>query len=115
MENSFATTISDIWVMIKRNLLRYQRLPRLIVFSFIQPVMFVLLFTYVFGGAIASSSSDYIKFLLPGILVQTVIFGAMQTGVGLADDVAHGMIPLPLPAYGALCRASRPYHCRKRA
>lgn len=85
-------TLSDIAVMVKRNLQRYQRLPRLIVFSFIQPVMFVLLFTYVFGGAIASNSKTYIQFLLPGILVQTVIFGAMQTGVGLADDVAHGMV-----------------------
>jgi ABC transporter DrrB family efflux protein len=92
MPNPLTTTISDISVMVWRNLVRYKRLPRLIVFSFIQPVMFVLLFTYVFGGAIASSSTDYIKFLLPGILVQTVIFGAMQTGVGLADDVAHGMI-----------------------
>ena len=92
MATSFSTTVSDISVMVKRNLLRYKRLPRLIVFSFIQPVMFVLLFTYVFGGAISSSSSAYIKFLLPGILVQTVIFGAMQTGVGLADDVMHGMI-----------------------
>lgn len=85
-------TFSDIAVMVKRNLLRYRRLPRLIVFSFIQPVMFVLLFAYVFGGAIARSSSSYIQFLLPGILVQTVLFGAMQTGVGLADDVSHGMI-----------------------
>src|SRR6266404_2985207 len=85
-------TFSDILVMLKRNLLRYKRLPRLIVFSFIQPVMFVLLFAYVFGGAISRSSSGYIQFLLPGILVQTVLFGAMQTGVGLADDVSHGMI-----------------------
>ena len=54
--------------------------------------MFVLLFAYVFGGAIASSSTSYIKFLLPGILVQTVLFGSMQTGVGLADDLSHGMI-----------------------
>ncbi len=86
------TTISDIWVMVKRNLLRYQRLPRLIIFSFIQPIIFLVLFTYVFGGAIQSSSGAYILFLLPGILVQTVIFGAMQTGVGLADDVSRGMI-----------------------
>ncbi len=86
-------TISDIWVMVKRNLLRYQRLPRLVVFSFIQPVMFVLLFAYVFGGAIGSEGSGaYIQFLLPGILVQTVLFGSMQTGVGLADDVMHGMV-----------------------
>lgn len=92
MNNIFVSTIADILVMTKRNLLRYRRLPRLIVFSFIQPVMFVLLFTYVFGGAIASSSSAYIKFLLPGILVQTVIFGAMMTGVGLAEDASKGMI-----------------------
>jgi ABC-2 type transport system permease protein/oleandomycin transport system permease protein len=90
--NSIFSTISDITVMVKRNLLRYQRLPRLIVFSFIQPVMFVLLFAYVFGGAIKTSSTDYIQFLLPGIIVQTVLFGSMQTGVGLADDVAGGMI-----------------------
>ena len=79
--------------MVKRNLLRYQRLPRLIVFSFIQPVMFVLLFAYVFGGAIGGAGAGkYIQFLLPGILVQTVLFGSMQTGVGLADDVMHGMV-----------------------
>src|SRR5579864_7401488 len=90
--NPFVATVSDILIMTKRNLLRYQRLPRLIIFSFIQPIMFVLLFTYVFGGAITSSSSSYIKFLLPGILVQTVVFGATQTGVGLADDAAQGMI-----------------------
>lgn len=78
--------------MIKRNLLHYRRLPRLIVFSFVQPIMFVLLFAYVFGGAIKTSSSNYIQFLLPGILVQTVLFGSMQTGVGLADDLSRGMI-----------------------
>jgi len=84
--------ISDIIVMMKRNLLRYKRLPQLIVFSFIQPVMFVLLFTYVFGGAIVTSSENYIMFLLPGVLVQTVLFGSMLTGVGLAEDVTKGMI-----------------------
>lgn len=78
--------------MVKRNLLRYQRLPRLIVFSFIQPIMFVLLFAYVFGGAIHAPGFSYIDYLIPGIIVQTVVFGAMQTGVGLADDVSHGMI-----------------------
>jgi ABC transporter DrrB family efflux protein len=89
---SFSQTIADILVMIKRNLLKYQRMPRLIVFSFIQPVMFVLLFAYVFGGAIKTPGSNYINYLLPGIIVQTVVFGAMQTGVGLAEDVTHGMI-----------------------
>ncbi len=91
MNNTIAT-FSDIGVMLKRNLLRYRRMPRLIVFSFIQPIMFVLLFTYVFGGAIKTSSGDYIMYLLPGILVQTVLFGSMQTGVGLADDMSHGLI-----------------------
>ncbi len=85
-------TLSDILIMVKRNLLRYRRMPRLIVFSFIQPVMFVLLFAYVFGGAIKTGNGNYINYLIPGIIVQTVVFGAMMTGVGLADDIAHGMI-----------------------
>lgn len=86
------TTISDIITMTKRNLIRYQRLPQLVVFSSIQPVMFVLLFVYVFGGAIETSTGEYLNYLLPGILVQTVLFGAMMTGVGLADDLSKGMI-----------------------
>src|SRR3989338_9034552 len=84
--------ISDILVMIKRNLTHVMRLPQLIVFSTIQPVMFVLLFTYVFGGAIKTGTVDYINYLLPGILVQTTVFGSMMTGVGLAADMAQGII-----------------------
>ncbi len=76
----------------KRNLLAYRRQPDLLVFSTIQPVMFVLLFAYVFGGAIQTGSIAYIDFLLPGILVQTVLFGSTQTGVGLAEDIRSGMI-----------------------
>ncbi|MBI4117184.1 MAG: ABC transporter permease [Parcubacteria group bacterium] len=87
------TVISDIIIMTRRNLIRYRRLPQLIVFSSIQPVMFVLLFVYVFGGAIETSAGgEYVNYLLPGILVQTVLFGAMMTGVGLADDLSKGMI-----------------------
>ena len=78
--------------MVKRNLLRYKRSPRLIIFSFIQPIMFVLLFAYVFGGAIDTPGTDYINYLIPGIIVQTVVFGAMMTGVGLAEDMQRGMI-----------------------
>jgi len=55
-------------------------------------VMFLLLFVYVFGGAIATSAGSYINYLLPGIFVQTVLFGSMQTGVGLADDLSKGLI-----------------------
>jgi len=84
--------VNDALAMTRRNLLRYVRVPNLLVFSTIQPVMFVLLFTYVFGGAVRIPSGSYKDFLLPGILVQTVIFGSTQTGVGLADDLSRGMI-----------------------
>ena len=73
-------------------MLAYRRQPDLLVFSTIQPVMFVLLFAYVFGGAIQTGPVDYIDFLLPGILAQSVLFGSTQTGVGLAVDVTSGMI-----------------------
>lgn len=83
---------SDILVVMKRNLIRYIRLPQLLVFATIQPVMFVLLFAYVFGGAIHIPGVAYIDYLLPGIFIQAVMFGATQTGVGLADDLTRGMI-----------------------
>lgn len=88
----FAWTVSDTLVMARRNLLRYLRLPNLLVFSTVQPVMFVLLFTYVFGGAIDVPADSYIDYLIPGIFVQTVVFGATQTGVGLAEDLSRGMV-----------------------
>lgn len=84
--------ISDIAAMVKRNLIRYIRLPQLLVFSTIQPVMFLLLFAYVFGGAITTPGSNYINYLIPGIIVQTVIFGSTNTGIGLAEDLAKGII-----------------------
>lgn len=88
---NFFVTIGDIGVMIKRNLIRIMRLPQLIVFSIVQPVIFVLLFAYVFGSVIKIPGFRYIEYLLPGILVQTVLFGAMQTGIGLADDLSRGL------------------------
>jgi ABC transporter DrrB family efflux protein len=88
---SLSWAVADAVAMTRRNLYRYVRVPNLLVFSTIQPVMFVLLFTYVFGGAVRVPGS-YKDFLLPGILVQTVIFGSTQTGVGLADDLSRGMI-----------------------
>ncbi len=86
--------VMDIVTMTARNLIRYVRLPQLVVFSTIQPVMFLLLFTYVFGGAIKTggATGSYIEYLLPGILVQTAVFGAIQTGVGLSEDMAKGLI-----------------------
>jgi len=90
-----AATVSDWWVLTKRNLMTYLRKPDLLVFSTIQPVMFVLLFVFVFGGAferLLPPNVSYIEFLMPGIFVQTAIFAATQTGVGLADDLQKGMI-----------------------
>ncbi|HSD49230.1 MAG TPA: ABC transporter permease [Actinomycetota bacterium] len=90
-----AAAVSDGWVLTKRNLLTYVRKPDLLVFSTIQPVMFVLLFVYVFGGAIEAilpPDVPYVDFLMPGIFVQTAIFSALQTGVGLAEDLQKGLI-----------------------
>jgi ABC-2 type transport system permease protein/oleandomycin transport system permease protein len=84
--------VSDAAVMTKRNLLKYRRVPTLLVFSTIQPVMFVLLFVYVFGGAIQVPGTNYTNFLMAGIFVQTSIFGSTQTGVGLADDMTRGLV-----------------------
>jgi len=89
---SLTWVISDAWVITKRNLLQYVRIPSLLVFSTIQPVMFVLLFRYVFGGAINVPGVRYVDFLMPGIFVQTSVFGAVQTGIGLADDLSKGLI-----------------------
>lgn len=89
------TAIADGWVLTKRNLLTYVRKPDLLVFSTIQPVMFVLLFVYVFGGAmeqVLRGTIPYVDFLMPGIFVQTAIFSALQTGVGLAEDLQKGLI-----------------------
>ena len=88
----FYSTISDVSTMVWRNFIHYIRTPQLLVFSTIQPIMFLLLFTYVFGGAIQSGFDQYIKFLLPGILVQASLFGSMQTAMGLADDLQKGII-----------------------
>jgi len=87
--------IQDTLAMTRRNLLKYVRVPTLLVFSTIQPVMFVILFAYVFGGAIGSQlppSVNYKDYLMAGIFVQTVIFGSTQTGVALAEDLTRGMI-----------------------
>jgi ABC-2 type transport system permease protein len=94
-ESRLSYAISDGWVLTKRNLITYIRKPDLLVFSTIQPVMFVLLFVYVFGGAIELAlprTIPYVDFLMPGIIIQTAIFTATQTGVGLAEDLKKGLI-----------------------
>jgi ABC-2 type transport system permease protein/oleandomycin transport system permease protein len=85
-------SLADAWVMCKRNLVQIPRTPELLVFSTIQPVMFVLLFVYVFGGSIDTGPIPYRDYLMPGIFVQTVVFGAMTTGIGLAEDLQKGLV-----------------------
>ena len=89
---SFSKAASDFAVIGKRNLLRYIRLPNLLVASAIQPVMIVLLFTYVFGGVMKIYlHGSYIDYLMPGVFTQAVLFDSTQTGIGLAQDLTTGM------------------------
>jgi ABC transporter DrrB family efflux protein len=89
---AIAASASDTLVIAKRSLKRIPRQPDLLVAYTIQPVMFVLLFVYVFGGAIDSGSFDYVDFLMPGIIVQSIAFGGFVTALGLSDDVRKGLI-----------------------
>jgi ABC-2 type transport system ATP-binding protein len=89
------SAVSDSWVVTARNLRHFVRQPQLLIFSTIQPVMFVILFSYVFGGAVKGAlppGLDYVDFLLPGILVQSVTFRATQTAIGLAEDLQRGVV-----------------------
>lgn len=83
----------DSWALTKRNLRTVKRQPQLLVFATVQPVIFILLFRYVFGGAIAAPPGiDYVNYLLTGIFVQTLTFAAIQTGIGLSEDVNKGLV-----------------------
>lgn len=84
--------VTDTALVTQRNLKRLIRTPQLLVFSTIQPVMFTLLFVYVFGGAIRTPGLNYVDYLLPGILVQTTLFGGSATAIGLSQDLREGMI-----------------------
>jgi ABC transporter DrrB family efflux protein len=99
-EAAFAA--SDTLVLAKRSLLRIRRQPDLLIGFTVQPVMFVLLFVYVFGGAIATPGLDYVDFLIPGIIVQSMAFGGFVTALGLAEDLKKGLIDRfrSLPMWG---------------
>lgn len=86
------TGVADAMTLTWRNLLNLRRKPQLIVFATIQPVIFVLMFRFVFGGAITVPGTSYVNYLMPGIYIQTVTFGALTTGVGLAEDMQNGLI-----------------------
>jgi len=84
--------VGDTMAVAGRNLITLVRLSQLLVFATIQPVIFVLLFRYAFGGAISTPGLAYVDYLMPGIFAQTVAFGSMGTGVGLAEDLNKGLI-----------------------
>ena len=105
ISNNLSNAFSDIGIMTRRNMLRYIRLPQLLVFNALLNVVLLLLFNYVFGGAIRTGGIAYIQYFLPGFMVQTVVFGSTQTSVGLAEDLSKGMIdrfrslPMARPAF----------------
>jgi ABC-2 type transport system permease protein len=84
--------VSDAITIAWRNLKAMSRTPEVIMFSTIQPIIFVLTFRYVFGGSINIPGIPYVDFLMPGVFVQTVAFGAMNTGIGLSEDLHKGLI-----------------------
>lgn len=82
----------DCWTEALRHLIATVRNPDLLVFATIQPIMFVVLFVYVFGGAIVVPGGSYVQFVVPGIFAQTVLFGSAFTGIGIAEDMSKGFI-----------------------
>src|SRR3954452_4641074 len=90
--SALAYAAADTFVIARRNLLRIPRQPDLLVSFTIQPIMFLLLFAYVFGGAIKTPGLDYKDFLVPGIVAQSMTFGGFVTALGLSDDLRKGLI-----------------------
>jgi ABC transporter DrrB family efflux protein len=91
--SKLAWAVSDALAIAHRNLIALFRVPTTLVFSTIQPVIFVLMFRYVFGGSIQIPGyPHYVDYLMPGIFVQTVTFGSINTGIGLAEDLSKGLI-----------------------
>jgi len=87
-----SAAIADAMVIMKRNLLRIMRAPDLLIGFTVQPVMFVLLFVFVFGGAINTPGLEYVDFLMPGIITQSIAFGGFITAIGLNEDLKKGLI-----------------------
>jgi len=84
--------VSDTLVIAERNLIRLPRAPELLIAFTVQPIMFVLLFRYVFGGAIDTGGVPYVEYLIPGIIVQNIAFGGFVTALGLNEDVHKGLV-----------------------
>ncbi|WP_128380851.1 ABC transporter permease [Streptomyces cavernae] len=95
-QGAFGRSVRDSLVVAKRNLIRMSRIPEMVIFGLIQPIMFVVLFSYVFGGSMqiggSTSPADYRNFLMAGIFAQTVTFATAGAGAGIADDMHKGLI-----------------------
>jgi ABC transporter DrrB family efflux protein len=90
--NQVALAFADGAVVAKRNLIKIKRLPEILIWTLMSPIMFVLLFGYVFGGSIGIEGTTYREYLIAGVFAQTVIFGSTFTGAGLAEDMTKGII-----------------------
>lgn len=84
--------VSDSWTIVRRNLIKIKRVPDLLVFTTLQPIMFVLLFGFVFGSLAMGNADGYREFMMAGIFAQTVVFGGTYTGFGMAEDMQKGVI-----------------------
>ena len=104
------SAVSAVTTLAWRAMLKIKHVPFQLFDVTVMPIMFTLLFTYIFGGALAGSPREYIQYLLPGVLVQTIIFITVYTGVGLNTDIHKGLydrfrsLPMwqPAPLFGAL-------------
>ncbi len=92
LSSPLARWLSDGWVTTKRNMIKIKRVPDILVFTTLQPIMFVLLFTYVFAGVIDIPGSSYKEFIMAGIFAQTVVFGSTYSGSAMAQDLRDGII-----------------------
>ena len=90
--NTVTMAITDGLTIARRNVIKIRRIPDILAFVILAPVMFVLLFAYVFGSAIEIPGMSYREFMLAGIFTQTTIYGASMTGLGLAEDLQKGII-----------------------
>ena len=90
--SQIALALADGAIVAKRNLIKIKRVPELLIWTTMSPIMFVLLFGYVFGSSINISGASYREFFIAGVFAQTVIFGASGTGVGMAEDMTKGII-----------------------
>lgn len=90
--SALAHWFNDGWITTRRNLIKIKRVPDILVFTLLQPIMFVLLFSYVFGSSINVPGVDYVSFLMAGIFAQTIVFGSTYSGSAMAQDLKDGII-----------------------